>query len=69
MRGCLKIASWAIVLPLIVFAALAFWALRGKLPAAPPLPGTVERGALEHGGRPGRGSRTCPRSRGRIRRW
>ncbi|PYQ56351.1 MAG: polyhydroxybutyrate depolymerase [Acidobacteria bacterium] len=50
MRGCLKIASF-IVLPLIIFAGLAFWALRHKLPAEPQLPGKVERGALEHGGR------------------
>jgi polyhydroxybutyrate depolymerase len=51
LRGCLKIASWAVVLPLIVFAGFAFWALRSKLPAEPRLPGKIERGALEHGGR------------------
>ena len=51
MRGCLKIASLVMVLPLLVFAGLALWALRSKLPAEPSLPGKVERGALEHGGR------------------
>ena len=48
MRGCLKIASLAIVLSLIAFAGLAFWALRHKLPTEPQLPGKVERGALEN---------------------
>jgi polyhydroxybutyrate depolymerase len=51
MRGCLKVAFWAIVLPLIVLVGLAFWALRSKLPSEPQLPGKVERGALEHDGR------------------
>ncbi|MEA2604245.1 MAG: polyhydroxybutyrate depolymerase [Acidobacteriota bacterium] len=51
MRRGLKIASLTIVLLLIAFAGLAFWALRYKPPPEPRLPGKVERGALEHGGR------------------
>ena len=51
MRKFLKIASLTIVLALIVFAGLAFWALRYELPTKPQLPGKVERGALEQGGR------------------
>ena len=51
MRRCLKFAALAIVLPLIVFTGFAFWALRHELPPEPQLPGKVERGALEHGGR------------------
>ena len=47
----LKIASFTVVLGLIVFAGLAFWVLRYELPAEPQLPGKVEKGALEHGGR------------------
>jgi polyhydroxybutyrate depolymerase len=51
MRGCLKIVLWTIVLPLIAFVGLALWGLRNKLPPEPRLPGRIERGALEHGGR------------------
>lgn len=51
MRRLLKIAALAIVLVLIMFAGLAFWELRYELPGRPQLPGKVERGALEHGGR------------------
>ena len=51
MRRFFKIAVLAIVLPLVVFAGLALWALRHQLPPEPQLPGKVERGALDHGGR------------------
>ena len=51
MRGCLKLASLAIVLLLIGVAGFAIWGLRSKLPGEPRLPGKLERGALEHGGR------------------
>ena len=51
MRKWLKLAALAIVVPLVVFAGLAFWALRHELPPKPQLPGKVERGALQHGGR------------------
>jgi len=51
MRRRLKFAFLAIVLLLVAFAGLALWALRSQVPAEPALPGRVERGALEHGGR------------------
>ena len=51
MRRFLKIAALVIVLPLGVFAGFAFWGLRQELPAKPELPGMIERGALEYGGR------------------
>ncbi|MES1245059.1 MAG: PHB depolymerase family esterase [Acidobacteriota bacterium] len=51
LRGCLKIAFFGFLLPLLVFAGLALWALRHQLPAEPPLPGKLERGGLKHGGR------------------
>ena len=51
MRGCLKIAFLSIALAAAVFAGLAFWALRYSSPPMPELPGKIERGALEHGGR------------------
>lgn len=50
LRG-LKTAFLWIVLVAVVFAGLAFWALRSSRPAMPKLPGHIERGALEHGGR------------------
>src|SRR5215212_5912259 len=50
MRGCLKIAFFAVVVPIIVIAAFAFWALRSKLPTEPQLPGKIERGSVVHGG-------------------
>ncbi|MEQ1472577.1 MAG: PHB depolymerase family esterase [Candidatus Acidiferrum sp.] len=51
MRRFLKIAASSIVVLLVALAALAFWALPHQLPPKPELPGKVERGALEHGGR------------------
>ena len=51
MRGCLKTAFLSIALAAAAFAGLAFWALRSSLPPMPKLPGKIERGALEHGGR------------------
>src|SRR2546428_12808894 len=51
MRGCLKIAFLSIALAAAVCAGLAFWALRYASPPMPELPGKIERGALEHGGR------------------
>jgi polyhydroxybutyrate depolymerase len=51
MRRRLKIVSLAIVLLLVVFAGSAFLALRHTLPAEPQLPGRIEHGALEQGGR------------------
>jgi polyhydroxybutyrate depolymerase len=51
MGRWVKNVALAIVLPLIVFASLAFWALRHELPPEPQLSGKVERGALQHGGR------------------
>ena len=51
MRRLLKIAALTIVVLLVAFAGLAFWGLRHTLPPEPQLPGKVERGALEHGGR------------------
>lgn len=51
MRRLLKIAFLAVVVPLIIVAGLGFWALRHTLPPEPQLPGNVERGALQHGGR------------------
>ena len=50
LRGCLKIAVLVIAL-VVVLAGLAFWGLRSSLPPMPTLPGKVERGTLEHGGR------------------
>src|ERR1044072_5910367 len=51
IRRCLRIALLALVLLLIVVAGLGFLALPGTLPTEPRLPGRLERGALEHGGR------------------
>ncbi len=51
MRKVLKVASLALALSVIAFAGLTYWGLPSKLPSKPQLPGTVERGALEHGGR------------------
>src|SRR5258708_64260 len=51
MRSRLKIAVWSIAIAGAVFAGLAFWALRHSFPPVPKLPGKIERGALEHGGR------------------
>ena len=51
MRKRLKIAASTIVVLLVAFAGLASWGLRHELPPKPQLPGKVERGALEHGGR------------------
>src|SRR4051812_23955052 len=51
MRRRLRIAGLTIVLLLGLFAGVAFWALRSRMPAEPPLPGKIERGALAHGGR------------------
>src|SRR5258706_7545718 len=51
MRGRLKIAFLSIAIAAAVFAGLAFWALRHSFPPMPKLPGKIERGALEHGGR------------------
>jgi len=46
-----KIAFLSIALIVIVFAGLAFWALRHSLPPMPRLAGKIESGAVEHGGR------------------
>ena len=51
MRRFLKIAFFGLVLPLILLAGTAVWALRSERPRKPQLPGVVERGALAHGGR------------------
>lgn len=51
MRRFLKITVLAIVVPLVPAVALAFCTLRSTLPPQPQLPGTIERGALQHGGR------------------
>src|SRR5256885_10100651 len=51
MRRAPRIAGLTIVVVLVVTAGLAFWALRSKMPSEPPLPGKIERGSLEHGGR------------------
>src|SRR3954447_8006963 len=52
MRRLLKLTFFAVVVSPVVFAGLAFAALRQTLPAEPNLPGKVQRGALKHGGRP-----------------
>jgi polyhydroxybutyrate depolymerase len=51
MYRYLKIASLSIAVVVIVFAGLAFWALRQSLPPMPRLAGKIESGALELGGR------------------
>jgi polyhydroxybutyrate depolymerase len=51
MRRALRIAGLTILVVVVVTAGLAFWALRAKMPVEPPLPGKLERGSLEHGGR------------------
>src|SRR2546426_161891 len=51
MRGRLKTAFLSIALAAAAFAGLAFWAMRNSSPPMPKLAGTIERGALEHGGR------------------
>src|SRR5262245_33884880 len=51
LRGCLWKALLAVVLGLVFLAGLGFWALPGTLPSEPRLPGRLERGTLEHGGR------------------
>src|ERR1044072_2630217 len=51
IRRCLRIALLALVLLLIVVAGLGFLSLPTTLPTEPRLPGRLERGALEHGGR------------------
>jgi len=51
MRRALRIAGLSIVVAVVVTVGLAFWALRAKMPPEPPLPGKLERGSLEHGGR------------------
>lgn len=51
MRRFLKTAFLSIALVAVIFAALAFWALRHSLPPMPKLRGNIEHGALEHGGR------------------
>lgn len=50
MRGCLKTVLW-IALAAILLTGLALWALWSSRPPMPTLPGKIERGALEHGGR------------------
>jgi polyhydroxybutyrate depolymerase len=47
----LKTAFLSIALAAAVIAGLAFWALWHSFPPVPKLAGTIERGALEHGGR------------------
>ncbi len=51
VRGYLKIAFLSIAIAAAAFAGLAFWGLRHSYPTVPELAGTIERGALEHGGR------------------
>src|SRR5260221_7490597 len=51
IRRFLKTAFLSMAAAAAVFAGLAFWALRHSDPPMPKLPGTIERGALEHGGR------------------
>jgi len=51
MRRALRIAGLTIGVAVVVTVGLAFWALRAKMPAEPTLPGKLERGSLEHGGR------------------
>ncbi|HEY1337151.1 MAG TPA: PHB depolymerase family esterase [Bryobacteraceae bacterium] len=51
MRRFLKIAALTILILLIGFVGVALLALRHQLPPEPPLPGKIERGALQHGGR------------------
>src|SRR3979411_2996355 len=50
VRRYLKIAFWSMATAAAVFSGLAFWALRRSDPAMPTLPGTIDGGALEHGG-------------------
>ena len=51
MRRGLRIAGLSILVVDVVTAGLAFWALSAKMPVEPSLPGKLERGSLEHGGR------------------
>jgi polyhydroxybutyrate depolymerase len=51
MRRALGIAALTVIVLIVVTVGLAFWTLRSKMPREPPLPGRIERGSLEHGGR------------------
>lgn len=51
MRRRLKIAFLSLAIAVVVSVGLASLALWHSFPALPKLAGTVERGALEHGGR------------------
>ncbi len=51
MRRFLTIAAWSIASTAAAVGALAYWASRHSYPPLPELHGTLERGALEHGGR------------------
>jgi polyhydroxybutyrate depolymerase len=50
-RKWLRIIGLVIVVVPVVSAGLAFWALRAKMPDEPRLPGRIEHGSLEQGGR------------------
>ncbi len=51
VRKYLKVALWSIAAAVIGFAGLAFLALRQSAVPVPKLTGSIERGALQHGGR------------------
>jgi len=51
MRRFLKTALLSIALVAAAFAGFAWWASRHSDPPMPELAGTIEHGALEHGGR------------------
>jgi polyhydroxybutyrate depolymerase len=51
LRGYLKILLLSMVVAVAAFASLAFWALQHSDPPVPKLAGTIEHGALQHGGR------------------
>src|SRR4051812_1928497 len=51
LRRCLETALVSMATAAAMVAGLAFWGLRHSEPPMPALPGTIERGALEHGGR------------------
>ena len=51
MRRILRIVALTLLIVFAGVAGLAFWGLPRQVPPEPQLPGTVVRGALEHGGR------------------
>lgn len=51
MRKFLKRALWSIAFAVAAVVAFALWAMPNTLPPKPMLTGTIEHGALQHGGR------------------